>query len=117
MNRLKKEELKQYNEATKNLGQEDKKIYDLILQFNEKFESMAKQLQSTIFPEETDFILDSNVDAQERKRGNNPMTQEYIEKANEKRVRMGFQPLNESGYAVDSDDTLEYCKKLILKRN
>lgn len=68
-----------------------------------------------LFSEEYDFIYDSNVDSIRRARGENPMSGEYIKRMNDKRVKLGFLPLSEDGYAIDSENTKEYCIKLITK--
>jgi len=113
MNRYKKQELNKYNEKTKDMTQEEKKIYDIILSSQNNFESMAKTLQGKLFPEEFDFMLDDGVDANRRNKGENPMSDEYIQRMDDKRVRLGFLPLSKDGYAQDSNKTLDYCKKLI----
>ena len=41
------------------------------------------------------------------------MSEDYINRMNEKRVRLGFLPLTQNGYPQDGEATLEYCKKLI----
>lgn len=43
----------------------------------------------------------------------NPMSDEYIERMDKKRVKLGFLPLSQNGYAQDSEDALQYCKQLL----
>lgn len=113
MNKLKKIEIQKYNEKVKNMTKEDKKNYDLLLNIQAKYELLVGELHKELFAEEYDFIFDDNVDAIKRKNGQNPMSGEYIQMVNEKRVKLGFLPLSENGYAEDSEKTKEYCKKLI----
>lgn len=44
------------------------------------------------FPEEFDFTQDDNVAAKQRRKGINPMRQEYIDHANGRRMSMGIKP-------------------------
>lgn len=115
MNRLKKYENEKYIQKVKNMSSEDKKNYDFLLSIQSSFNSLVNELHIKLFPEECDFMYDSNVDANRRRLGENPMSEEYIEKMNNKRVKLGFQPLREDGYAVDSDKTKKYCINLITK--
>ncbi|MDW3116924.1 MAG: hypothetical protein R8G60_03420 [Roseovarius pacificus] len=52
----------------------------------------ARTWHAKLFPEEYDFVYDSSADAQDRRRGVNPMSAEYIEKANARRAELGFGP-------------------------
>ena len=115
MTRLKKVEKQQYIEKTKNLNIEDKKNYDLLLKYQDKFEQLVRELQGKFFSEEFDFMLDDHVDCKGRKNGINPMDEAYVKIMNEKRTRLGIQPLSQNGYAQDSNETLNYCKKLITQ--
>lgn len=113
MNRFKKEQNEKYIDKTKNMSTDEKKNYDFLLRLQKSFNLLVDELHVKLFPEEFDFICDSNVDANRRRLGENPMSEEYIKQMNEKRVKLGFLPLNENGYAKDSEKTKEYCKKLI----
>jgi len=113
MNRFKKEENKKYQEIVKNMSNEDRKNYDFLLDLQTNFNSLVKELHVKLFPEEYDFFYDSNVDANRRRLDENPMSEEYINKMNEKRIKLGYLPLSENGYAQDGDKTFKYCKKLI----
>jgi hypothetical protein len=115
MNRLKLEELKKYDEITKNMSEKDKKNYDFLIDIQIQFEQLIRKLHSEFFPEEYDFMYDDFLDSKRRKNGENPMKQEYINAMNKKRVKLGFLPLNKNGYSSDSLQTLLYCKKLITK--
>jgi len=115
MTKMKKLKNHQYSELTKNMSEEDKNIYDLLLSLQNNFDKQVKQLHVELFKEEYDFMYDSGVDASERTKGNNPMSSEYIEKRDKKRVALGFNPLEKDGEPSHDDDTLEYCKKLITK--
>ncbi|MCT7433513.1 hypothetical protein [Aliarcobacter cryaerophilus] len=113
MNKFKKIENQKYIEKTKNMSDEDKRNYEILLNLQSSFESLVNELHVKLFPEEFDFYYDSSVDANRRRLGENPMSEAYINRMNEKRVRLGFLPLSENGYSQDSEATLEYCKKLI----
>lgn len=52
------------------------------------------KLHLELFPEEYDYIYDSNADVNDRRRGLNPMTQDYIDKINERRISMGVMPFD-----------------------
>lgn len=115
MNRLKKEQLKKYNEFTKNMSEEDKKNYDLLLSLQDKFEKLVYELHDKLFSEEFDFMYDDRCALNRRNNGENPMNEDYIKKVNAKREKLGFLPLSQNGYSQDGNKTLEYCKKLITK--
>ncbi|MEZ4694768.1 MAG: hypothetical protein R2837_12455 [Aliarcobacter sp.] len=113
MNKFKKIENQKYIEKTKNMSDEDKRNYEILLNLQSSFESLVNELHVKLFPEEFDFQYDSSVDANRRRLGENPMSEDYINRMNEKRVRLGFLPLTQNGYPQDSEATLKYCKKLI----
>ncbi len=74
----------------------------------------ARKLHTELFPEEYDEMGDSIQDAKEREKGKNPMSKKYIKKMDDKRVKLGFNPLSPKGYNV-TDDTMGYCKNLVAK--
>ena len=78
MNKFKKEENKKYQESVKNMNQDDKKNYDFLLTLQNQFENLTNELHVKLFPEEFDFMLDSNSDVYRRAQGINPMSEEYI---------------------------------------
>jgi hypothetical protein len=61
-----------------------------------------------LFPEEYDFQYDSNADVADRKSGISPMSREYIDKVNKRRVALGFSPC-ESGL-FDSNETYSWVE-------
>jgi hypothetical protein len=80
---------------------------------------LARKIHIEKFSEEYDFMYDSNVDANERDRGINPMSKEYIERISKKREALGVSPLSESGMPI-SDDTMILCieeAKKIIKQS
>lgn len=115
MSRYKQEAKQKYINKTKNMSAEDKSNYDLLLTLQDSFDHLVNKLHTALFPEEYDFIYDEIADSQQRQKGENPMHQDYIEKANAKRVKLGFLPLTQNGYAQDGDATKIYCKKLITR--
>ncbi len=76
------------------------------------FSAQAEELHRVLFDEETDFMNDSNADAHDRARGINPMSQEYTNRVNKKRIAFGVTPLSESGYARDNSSK-EFCKEVV----
>jgi 5'(3')-deoxyribonucleotidase len=76
------------------------------------FSTQVNQLKGVLFSEETDFMLDSGLDAKERARGKNPMSQEYTDRVNRKRISFGVSKLNESGYAKDTS-SLQFCEEVV----
>jgi len=108
MNRYKKEEKKKYDEARKGLTKEEIITQDLKDEISEKIRSRARAIHIEKFPEEYDMIGDSSIDANERARGINPMSQEYIDKINKKRKSVGVPPLSDNGVAT-SDITFQMC--------
>ncbi|MBO1520774.1 hypothetical protein [Oceanisphaera pacifica] len=65
-------------------------------------------MHSRWFSEEFDFCYDSKSDAADRKKGINPMREEYIANIAKKRQQQGVSPLNEAGLAT-SQETFELC--------
>jgi len=108
MQRAKKEKLKKANQARE--GKSEAEIAEL--DFNdhvlEKVKKRANTLHHDQFPEEFDFMYDSLSDAKDRRRGINPMSQDYIDKVNSKRARLGVTALAENGKSV-SMDTYKIC--------
>ena len=88
--------------------------YTLTQQEKDVVEKKVRRLHTELFPEEYDEIGDSTQDAKERKIGKNPMSKEYIKRMDDKRVKLGFNPLSPAGYNV-TDDTMGYCKNLVVK--
>ena len=119
MNRFKKEEKRKRDEARKGLSAKEIEILDKKDEEDNKIIELARKIHIERFSEEYDFMYDSNVDANERDRGINPMSKEYIEKINKKRAALGVSPLSESGMPI-SDDTMALCieeAKKIIKQS
>ncbi|MBG22742.1 MAG: hypothetical protein CMF22_04695 [Idiomarinaceae bacterium] len=72
-------------------------------------------MHGSIFPEEYDYIYDSISDAKDRRRGINPMSEEYTSKVNERRRKLGISPLGENGQATDGSSH-KYAKKAAQKQ-
>ncbi|WP_351089138.1 hypothetical protein [Shewanella sp. S1-49-MNA-CIBAN-0167] len=105
-----------FKEATKDMNPEEINIYRQGLS-NKSFADIkpkndAYDLHATLFPEEYDFIYDSNVDAKERKKGINPMNQEYTDRMNQKRIELGISPLGSGGKEEDSS-SIELCHSIV----
>jgi Na+-transporting NADH:ubiquinone oxidoreductase subunit NqrC len=108
MNRINKEERLKYIAAREGLSEEQIKALDIKEQHNQKIVKLAKTMHTERFPEEYDFMYDSSSEAKERRKGINPMSQEYIKKVNQKRNELGVSALTESGMSV-SNDTMLLC--------
>jgi len=112
MNRLKKEELRQYNEKRDGKTVAETAVIDAEDKRNGLISDIASSIHGSLFPEEYDFMGDSCSDAKDRSRGINPMSQSYIDKISEKRNVLGFEPLSSSGDSAYSETT-EYCLKIV----
>ena len=108
MNRLKKEEKRKHDEARKGLSAHEILSLDLEDAINSRIEGLARTIHSQKFSEEKDFVYDSNFDANQRSRGINPMSQEYIEKIKQKRSELGVSQLSANGHSI-SFDNYELC--------
>ena len=114
MNRYKKEEIRKRMETRKGLTPEEIKTLNVEEAENKAVEELARKIHAERFPEEYDFMFDSHVDVSDRRKGNNPMSDEYIAKVNEKRRKSGVSQLSENGMAT-SNDTMELCRQEVRK--
>jgi hypothetical protein len=89
-------------------------LFSCLVELERVVKKYQDELHVKLFGEEYDHMYDSNVDAIERRKGINPMSEAYQTKVNLKRVSMGFLPLSKNGMACDSDKTEAYCKDIIL---
>ncbi|MBY6064514.1 hypothetical protein [Pseudidiomarina sediminum] len=62
---------------------------------------LSSQLHGHYFPEEYDYVYDSISEARDRRRGINPMSKEYTERVNRRRLQRGVSALNNEGHAQD----------------
>lgn len=115
MNKLKREETKKHEEARRGLTDSQITILNLEDALKEKVQTLAFSIHAEKFPEEYDFIYDSYVDANSRRKGVNPMSQEYIEQIREKRNSLGVSQLSDNGLAV-SKDTFVLCENEAKKQ-
>ena len=68
----------------------------------------AEKLHLELFPEEYDFHYDSSVEAKERRRGKNPMSKEYTDFVNARRLSYDVTPLGVNGLPINSS-SMQYC--------
>lgn len=112
MNRMRKEELKKYQEARKGLTPAEIEELDRREALEKEVEHQVGLWHGRLFPEEYDFMLDDGVDAKRRSKGINPMSTEYIAKTNSRRADLGF-----SGYMDESDvrpkDTIAWVREMV----
>lgn len=81
---------------------------------------LSNVLQAAHFSEEYDFYYDSIRDAKERRRGRNPMSDEYTNRMNQKRKALGVSPLGQNGLPVDSSSNRkanEWAEKILIENN
>lgn len=85
----------------------------------EEMECLAvmKQIHLGLFEEEYDFMLDSHADVQDRRNGNNPMSQEYIEAVEQKRTKFEISQLTGNGFPPLSMDSWEIAHMRALEIN
>lgn len=76
------------------------------------FAEQVRALQSALFGEEWDFMMDSGVDFTARSKGENPMSDSYTDRVNRKRAAFGVSPLSSNGYAVDNTSKL-FCEDVV----
>jgi len=114
MNRLKKEELSQYNAKREGKTDAETALIDAEDKRAGLISDVARSIHCSLFPEEYDFMGDSFSDAKDRSRGINPMSESYIKKIVEKRKVLHFEPLSSSGESTSSD-TRNYCLKIVKK--
>ena len=116
MNRHKREEKRKHDEARKGLTSDQRATLDLEDENILKVEKLARKIHAEKFPEEYDFMYDSNWDFSDRQKGKNPMSQEHIDEVRKKRADLGVSQLSESGMPV-ANDTMALCteeaKKII----
>ncbi|NOQ64919.1 MAG: hypothetical protein GQ582_10445 [Methyloprofundus sp.] len=116
MNKYKKEVKIKHDKARKGLSEDEIIAVDLEDEIKLKIEELSRSIHAEKFAEEYDFMYDSGVDAKERKKGINPMNQEYIDKIKQKRADLGLTQLSENGISVSQDSEnlcLEEAKRQV----
>ena len=103
MNRHKRNELRKIAQARSGLTSEQIVALDAKAFAALELSDLASQIHREKFPEEYDFMYDSSWDAHDRKKGINPMRQEYIDAVNSRRVALGVSPLSEFGMPLSGD--------------
>lgn len=118
MQRYKKHELEKHSKRKelflKDHPENGEILFSCLIEFETLVKKYTDALHVKLFSEECDYICDSIVDAENRAKGINPMSEEYQVEVNLKRVSMGFLPLAKDGTPCDSEKTLAYCKNKIL---
>lgn len=97
MNRAKKEEARKNRQAREGLSDRQLEELEANEAHERKLAALAKNIHHEMFPEEYDFMMDSNSDATRRRRGINPMRAEYTERVNARRKQLGVPPLGSDG--------------------
>jgi len=78
----------------------------IALEKEEEINEIVRELHFTKFPEEYDFMMDSIEDSKKRKKGINPMSEEYIQDVNNKRLKLGLDVLGLNGMPMDNKSYL-----------
>ncbi|WP_156362815.1 hypothetical protein [Rubellimicrobium mesophilum] len=69
-------------------------------------------LHARLFPEEYGFYYDDSVDAKRRARGENPMSQDYIDRTSGRRQALGLAPYS-GGYGGGESDTQGWVRRMV----
>jgi HD superfamily phosphohydrolase len=114
MQRLEKEIRKKRAKLLAGLNSEQTKFFEATEELRDTIERFKSKFHVTMFPEEYDFMYDDTVDAKARYRGDNPMSESYQTKVNQRRQRLGLKPLSENGM-INSDDSVRYTNKTVQR--
>ena len=115
MNKYKKEAKRRYDEARKGLTPKEIEVLNRKEEQDKKINDKIEALHLETFPEEYDEIYDSIADAEDRSRGINPMSDEYIAEVNARRKKLGVYPwdlgevCNEAGLI----NSYDWCRKRV----
>ena len=115
MNRAKKEEARKHREAREGLSEEQIRELDRKEFLESQIRTLAREIHSEWFPEEYDYMMDSISDAKDRRRGINPMSEEYTQEVNARRQELGVSPLGADGLPV-SDESWDIAYAEARKR-
>jgi len=108
MNRAEKEMLKKRTSERKGLSEEECRKLD-------ELNKLVHDVHYELFPEEYDAMMDSIADANDRRRGINPMSSDYTEKVNARRKERGVPPLGANGLPAD-DSSWDVAREEALRR-
>lgn len=103
MNRFKAEEARKHSEARARLSDAEIKTLDREEVRNAEILELARRIHIKWFEEEYVHFYDSVADSNDRARGINPMSHEYIERVAAKREEWGVTPLSENGMPLSND--------------
>ncbi len=103
MNRYKAEEERKRREARAGLSDEEIKALDREEARNAEIVEHARKIHIEWFPEEYDHMYDSIADANDRAKGINPMSAEYIAEVGARRAERSVTPLAVNGLPVSND--------------
>ena len=108
MNRAEQEMLKKRIEERKGLSEEESRKLD-------QLEEMINKIHFELFPEEYDAMMDSIADANDRRQGINPMSEDYTAEVNSRREKLGVPPLGANGLPTD-DASWNVAREEALRR-
>ena len=102
MQRAKKEALRKYVEKRQGKTPEEIALIDQEEAKAKLLQETTRKIHSELFSEEFDFMMDSISDVKRRRNGENPMSTEYINEVNERRIKLGVSPLGKDGKPDDN---------------
>jgi hypothetical protein len=114
MDRWSKEQKRKHAEARAGLNKIQIEELDAKDAAENALKEEARNLHAALFPEESVFFLDSISDANDRRRGINPMSSSYIAKTNARRAELGFAPFMDDASDLPTD-TLGWVLSMLLE--
>lgn len=114
MNRYEKEQRKNRQKLLAEFNTEQIEFFEAIEELRNTLNRFESKFHVTMFPEEYDYMMDDFVDAKARKRGENPMSERYQKEVNERRQKLGLEPLEDNGM-VRYDDSLIYTNEKVAR--
>ncbi len=114
MNREKKEALKKEQSIVEGMSPEQLEIYQEVSDICTRINTLRSKVHHKLFPEEYDFMSDDHIDIKARRRGINPMSEDYQMKVPERRQAIGIRPLSESG-CCDHPDSSHHTHKVVQR--
>jgi len=103
MNRFKREEQSRHKAIREGMSPLEIKRLDREKAVQVEIFELSGKIHRSKHPEEYDFTLDDHVDYAQRKKGINPMSEEYISSVAHKRAEAGVSPLGDDGMPVSPD--------------
>lgn len=103
MNRFRKEENRKHQEARVGLSELQIKRLDREEMRQRMIIELARSIHEEWFPEEYDYVYDSIAEAEQRRKGVNPMSEEYMADVTARREAMNVSLLSGAGKSISND--------------